>query len=292
MRVQRNNIGLYFGRTKNEYSAPVRFSPVAATLISHNKVLEYMELTYQVASQLDKYLKDNFIGSYDIIKYYYIQCSNGKINDKKPGERANQFMTLLGTEGLRGAGKAYCRSIVNYFDLDSPEEMCRYNMKSCILEINRTLKDMHIVLESNGQVVNFRKSDFRRYVRKEKIKANPECAQKNVHNTEQVEYLYSKKLINSIVQQIEKDPAQFMCELRQDDSEQAEPDEGNMETEQASAGPAPAHTCFFHWIDQSGHAGHSETPHSCVPASFSAHRFPPAVLKSYVPVQQSLRQNM
>ena len=64
---RRNNVGHYLGRTKNDYSAPLLFSPISATRISHKRILKYFKLVNDVAKQVDLFLKEQYIGSYDIM---------------------------------------------------------------------------------------------------------------------------------------------------------------------------------------------------------------------------------
>lgn len=49
LRVTRNNLGHYFGRRKDEYSAPIDFEPIETIRISHERILKYFKLIYAAA---------------------------------------------------------------------------------------------------------------------------------------------------------------------------------------------------------------------------------------------------
>ena len=49
LRVTRNNLGHYFGRRKDVYSAPIDFEPIETTRISHERILKYFKLIYSAA---------------------------------------------------------------------------------------------------------------------------------------------------------------------------------------------------------------------------------------------------
>ena len=214
LRVTRNNVGHYLGRKKSEYAAPLLFSPLAPMEVAHNRVLKYFKLVNDVARTIDTYLKNNIIGSYDIIKFYFQQTSKGKFNSGHPGQRARELQRCLGREGLPPVGNEYYRNIVNFFDLDEATDICRYSAKACINEINRRLVDQHISLIRDGHNIRFSRYHFRLFVKTHSWKTNPEFCQVNTKNADQTEYCYSMRLINRIVEEISQDPATIIQRLQ------------------------------------------------------------------------------
>lgn len=202
LRVTRNNIGHYLGRKKSEYAAPLLFSPLTPTAVGHDRVLKYFKLVNDVAKGIDAHLKNNVIGSYDIIKFYFQQVSDGKFDNRHPGQRAREFQQCLGREGLPPVGSEFYRNIVSFFDLDDATDVCRYSAKACIIEINRRLEDKNISLARDGRNIRFSKYHFRLFIKAYKWKTNPEFCKVNTKNEDQIEYCYSMRLIEKIVEEV------------------------------------------------------------------------------------------
>lgn len=214
LRIVRNNIGHYIGRTRSDYSAPSFFLPISATRVSHNRVIKYFKLIDTVAKEIDDYLRINYIGSYDVIKYYFHQVSQGNFSDIKPGVKAREFQRLLGNEGFPPVGNAYYRNIISYCDLDGPDDLCRYSKKTCLKEINRQLTTKGIPLVRDGHAIRFGQYHFNLFVRARDWKSNPEYCQKNHANTKQIEYRYSAKVICEIVESVEAHPDSIIERLK------------------------------------------------------------------------------
>lgn len=155
LRNTRNNIGHYIGRPKKDYSAPAILSPMSAIRVSHDRILKYFKLVNDVVYAFDKYLKKNYIGSYDIIKFYFDQVTQGNITSDAPGMRARELQKLLGNEGFPPAGNEYYRNIISYCDLDSQDDLCMYSRKACLKEINRQLTLHGTPLVFSGRRVRF-----------------------------------------------------------------------------------------------------------------------------------------
>lgn len=213
-RNERNEIGHYFGRTKKEYTAPLVLNPVAANRVSHEKLLKYFSLIYGVAVEIDGYLKDNFIGSYDIIKFYLYRVVNGEFSTSIPGIVARELQKVLGSNGFPPVGNEYYRNIVSYCSLDAQSDVCKYSKKSCIKEINRQLSNQNISLLYNGHNVRFGKYYFDLFVRVNNWRNDPEYCQRNQANSLQVEYRYSSKIIDSIVKMISTAPETIISTLK------------------------------------------------------------------------------
>ena len=219
LRTTRNNVGHYLGRKKSEYSAPILFAPLAPISVSHKRVLKYFKLVNDVAKEIDKHLKNNIIGSYDIIKFYFDQISTGKITNIHPGQRARELQTCLGSQGLPPVGNEYYRNIVSFFDLDDATDICRYSAKACINEVNRRLSALDISLVKDGHTVRFRRSHLKLFIDAYNWKVNPEFCQPNTKNADQAEYCYSMRLIDTIVEAIRKEPDIIIQHLQAETSE-------------------------------------------------------------------------
>lgn len=205
-RTKRNNIGHYLGRNKKQYSAPILFYPQEAMRLSHDKLLAYFKMIYNVAKEFDSYLITNYIGSYDIIKCYFQKVGDGFFVDNKPGVKARELKHLIGEQGLPAINIEYYRNIVSYCDLDDSDVVCRYSMKSSISEINRQLTAKKVSLIRDGRSVPVGKYVFNLFIKVNNWRDNPDYCQRNTANSEQLEYRYSAKLIQTIVCEIEKSP--------------------------------------------------------------------------------------
>ncbi len=207
LRTIRNNVGHYLGRTKNDYSAPLLFSPISATRISHKRILKYFKLVNDVAKQVDLFLKEQYIGSYDIIKCFYRYSKNGFFTDERPGMKAQKFRQLLGNEGFPPAGKEYYSNLINYCELDNPSALCRYSISVCVKEINRLLKQNGIMLikETDGKKTSFKQSHFNFFAHLHKWKTDDQYCQKVIYGS-QAEYRYSSKAIKEIIEEIISNP--------------------------------------------------------------------------------------
>lgn len=114
LRVTRNNLGHYFGRTKNDYSAPINFEPIETPRVSHDRILSYFKLIFLAAKMIDAYLQENIIGSYDVIKKYFQFLSDGDIISDTVNSNAYQLRKLMGKHGLPSAGKEFYNNLVAY----------------------------------------------------------------------------------------------------------------------------------------------------------------------------------
>lgn len=213
LRIMRNDIGHYFGRNRDNYSTPLFFSPISATRVSHKKVLKYFKLVNDVAKELDLYLKEKYIGSYDIIKCYFQHVSSGFFSDNRPGMKAHKFRQLLGTEGFPPAGKEYYSNLINYCEQDNPSTLCRYGISVCVKEINRELKQNGITLIKDDRKTSFNQSHFKLFVQSHNWRTDDQYCQK-VSYGKQTEYRYSAKVIEEILKEINSNPASAIEGLR------------------------------------------------------------------------------
>lgn len=160
-----------------------------------------------VAKQLDSFLKENYVGSYDIIKCFYQYTANGFFSDERPGMKAQKFRQLLGNEGFPPVGKEYYSNLINYCELDNPSALCRYSISVCVKEINKQLKQNGIVLikETDGRKTYFKQSHFNLFVHLHKWKTDDQYCQKVIYGN-QTEYRYSSKAIKEIIEEIISNP--------------------------------------------------------------------------------------
>ena len=62
---------------------------------------------HKVVTDLDTYLKDNFLGSYDIVKYYFQCVEKGIISGKNVGDHSRELRKLMGSLGMRIVNSNY-----------------------------------------------------------------------------------------------------------------------------------------------------------------------------------------
>lgn len=211
LRVLRNNIGHFFGRTKDDYTAPAYIKPISAIRVSHDKLLCYFKLINDVVNQIDLYLKINYIGAYDIIKIYYRELSLGNISGNTPELKAGELKKIIGSQGLTVGGKDYYSNLISYCDAGSQNDVCIYGRKACIREINNRLLEEGIALSYNGQNIKFNKDLLSYFIKSHDLKNDAQYCQKNPANTKQNEYRYSQKLINFIVKTLRDSSEEFLA---------------------------------------------------------------------------------
>lgn len=216
LRVTRNNLGHYFGRRKDEYSAPIDFEPKETTRISHERILKYLRLIYLAAKMIDDYLYKNIIGSYDIIKKYFYSLSNGEILATPQDSDAYQLRKLCGRHDLLYAGKKYYDELVTYCKTNyvESETDCIFTRNRCIREINRRLKESGTELLYDGQSVPFNTSSFKVLLAKENLYDKENYSQRKTDNNRQVQYLYSLALIDYVTKKLESNSNSIMETLK------------------------------------------------------------------------------
>ena len=195
-RTLRNNIAHHFGRTKREYAAPLLFDSKPAIRVSPNRVMKLFRLVYDVAKEIDKYLKNNFIGSYDIVKIYYQYDDSGAFKELGIGKKAKQLQELLGQSGLPPVGSDFYINVLNYCNLSDNSNSLIYSKQSAINEINRRIREKGIKLDC-GRI---HRSMFNKYIIQYDCKSNEEYCKINSASINPNEYLYSDKLISRMVE--------------------------------------------------------------------------------------------
>lgn len=212
LRQKRNQVGHHFGRTKQQYETPLSLTPEPAQRLSHDRLLKYFALVYRTVRKIDNHLHRNFVGSYDICKYF-IQClQDGRITSEFSGQQAKEFGKIIGSEGLR-ASSEYYRNIVSYIGLNDKDDACRYGKKACISAIVRKLTENNITLIRDGHPTHFCEYHFNLFCKAFSMRGNEEfCVQKI---RKQPEYFYSTKTIDLIVEKITEKPDTIIIELKE-----------------------------------------------------------------------------
>lgn len=220
LRITRNNLGHYFGREKDVYTAPIDFEPRKTTRISHKRILKYFKIIHSAAKMIEDYLYRNIIGSYDIIKKYFCSLSEGEILTDPYNPDAYQLRKLLGRHDLTRVGKEYYNELVTYCKTNyiEKETDCIFTKKMCIKEINRKLKESNIKLLYNGQIVSFDSGAFKRLLIKDNLYDADVYSERKIGNNHQVQYLYSAALINYMTKKLESNASSIIEKLKEDNT--------------------------------------------------------------------------
>lgn len=203
LRRTRNQIGHYFGRKKNQYETPILMAPKEVERVSHKNLIKYMDTVHKTVKSIDEHLHTTFVGSYDIIKFYFQEIHIDS-KDITPGTQAKKLQKHLGEKGLRTAGTEYYKNLLSYMCLEDKDQMCRFGQKSCVKEINRCLLQKSIEIIESGKKKKFNNFMFSLFSKEYNFKNNIEYCKKYIFATDV--YLYSSKVIDLIVEDISKDP--------------------------------------------------------------------------------------
>lgn len=216
LRLTRNNIGHYLGRKKNEYEAPIDFEPIESIRVSHERILKYFKLIYTVAKLLDDYLQKNIIGSYDIIKRYFIAISRGEIIRYKANSDAYQLKKMIGRHDLKILSKSYYNELITFCETNyvECETDCIFTKGRCVQEINRRLKDNGISLLLDGRKVVFDTIAFKILLTGDNLYADPRFSKRAIDNRHQVQYLHSSALIEYVTKKLESNASTIMDDLK------------------------------------------------------------------------------
>jgi hypothetical protein len=111
IRALRNKVGHAFGRDIENS----RINEVKETLpiekLTTPDFIKIRKLIWQCVNELDRYLLDNHIGEFQIVKYFH------SIEPELKGTQANKAMVFKKKIGTYGdlSGKKYCRGLVDYY---------------------------------------------------------------------------------------------------------------------------------------------------------------------------------
>lgn len=216
LRITRNNIGHYFGRKKNEYEAPIDFEPIETIKVSHDRILKYFKLIYSAAKLVDDYLQKNIIGSYDIIKRYFIAISRGEIIRDKVNSDAYQLKKMIGSHDLKILGKSYYNELVTFCETNyvECETDCIFTKNRCVNEINRRLRDNGISLLLDGRKVLFDALSFKILLTRDNLYTDSRFSKRAIDNRHQIQYLHSSALIEYVTKKLESNANTIMNALK------------------------------------------------------------------------------
>jgi hypothetical protein len=204
MRRKRNSVGHYFGRNKDDYEAPLSFFPEPIEPISHEKLLKYFKLVHKIVSDLDIYLKNNYLGSYDIIKYYFKCVENGIITGKNVGDHARELRKLLGSLGMRIVDANYYRNLIAYVSLTDEKNAYIYGKRASAKIVKDRLKERGVSLTIEERTIAFNERVFSTIINYYSIKDNSDYCEKR--GREKYELFFSEKAIDFIVEKIVENP--------------------------------------------------------------------------------------
>lgn len=115
LRKLRNNIAHYYGREKSKYETPIILRSESATRVTHDRLIKFLKLIYTTAKTIDQHLYLEFIGSYEVLKYY-ITHQSPKIVDFSSGAKAKWLQKHLGHEGAHPVGTDYYKELLCYYE--------------------------------------------------------------------------------------------------------------------------------------------------------------------------------
>lgn len=213
LRQKRNLVGHYFGREKQKYEAPLFFEPSPVQRISHEKLIKYFNTVYAAVVKIDKHLHRDYIGSYDVMKYFYIYSESQDTFDTYAGEQAKELQKLLRGLGFVPAGAEYYRNIITYTLIEDEDDACRYNRKACIAAIRRRLRELNVFLQIDGHPITFSKNHFQLFSNAFAFRGNSEYCKKYIRRGK-TEFFYSVKAIDLIVSQIQVNPTTAISNLQ------------------------------------------------------------------------------
>ena len=118
LRTLRNKIGHYFARNDTFYTVPLFPDYQPAERLSHKRLIRFFRLVNEVVTKIDNHLQSEYIGSYDIIRFY-LDCANkGMIKGLNTEEKARSFQTIIGTSGLKPVSKEFCANLIQSCGLE------------------------------------------------------------------------------------------------------------------------------------------------------------------------------
>lgn len=213
LRKKRNLLGHYFGREKSIYEAPLIFEPTPVQRVSHDKLIKFFRTVFQAAEKIDSYLHRNYIGSYDIMKYFSVHSENHGDPNATVGDQSKELQQMLGRLNLPRLSMEYYRNIVSYMLIENKDDSFRYTKKACIATIQRLLKLHNIMLNVEGRNIPFTEYHFQLFSNVYSARSNPQYSKK-YNRGGKTEYFFSLDLINLIVEEIKANPSEVIQNLQ------------------------------------------------------------------------------
>lgn len=114
LRALRNKVGHAFGRDIEKAHSFEVNTILPMETIQLKTLIKYLNITYDIAQAVDKFLLDNHIGEFqDIIAYHKLYPS---LDSALPiSEKAVRFKKMIGKIDIQ-KGKTYCKGLVQYYD--------------------------------------------------------------------------------------------------------------------------------------------------------------------------------
>ena len=193
-RVLRNNIAHYFGREKRDYEAPLLFEVKPATRVAHERIIKFFKLVHSFASQIDTYLKENYIGAYDIIKLFYQHYNSSSFMVSEVDTAAKALQRLLGHYGYTKVKNRYFENLIDYCGVPESQSAGMYNKQSAIRHLHQIFKERKANL--NRKMIG--RSEFNKYIAEFNCKSDERLCVLNLASQNANEYLYSEKLIHEM----------------------------------------------------------------------------------------------
>ena len=109
----RNNLGHAFGRDIDESRNFTSNTKLATDRIQFKTLIKYLEMAYNIVSDVDAYLLDNHIGEFQAIVAYH---KNYEIYSElaTDADRAAAFKKYFGATD-QSIGKEFCKGVVSYY---------------------------------------------------------------------------------------------------------------------------------------------------------------------------------
>lgn len=98
-------------------------------------------------------------------------------------------------------------------DIRDPNETHKYNMKKCLVLINKRLETAGVILKHQGREVHFNKYHFALFCDYYDLKSNPQFCYENRLNS-QPTYGYSVPAIDFIVSELSNDPGEILDNIK------------------------------------------------------------------------------
>lgn len=192
-RILRNNIAHYFGRNKREYEAPLMLESKPATRVSHERVMKMLGLVHQFASKLDDYLRINYIGSYDIIKFFYQHYYSGKIIIPENGSKGMAMKHYLADNGYQINKSDFFENLANYCGFPDISNTKMYGKQESIKRLHQIFTER----EKQVRKLIYRK-EFNKYINDFNCKSDKSLCIRNIATDNSNEYLYSEELLQKM----------------------------------------------------------------------------------------------
>ena len=116
LRKLRNSIAHNYSRDGSlGFHVPITFDQSPSVRLSHRKLIKYMDLVNQVVHAIDDHLYNEYIGSYELLKYYTVLCPS-EVQRKYISIKSEWLKSYMGDKHIRQEKKSYYTSLLEYYD--------------------------------------------------------------------------------------------------------------------------------------------------------------------------------